>query len=268
MPPYAVPPGPGFDRQRLVRPVNGRYIAGVCAAISRATNTDPILWRVLFAVLTLAGGVGLLGYLVGWLLIPGEGDTASPLESLLGRGQSKTSGPLVIGVGVIAVVTFAVIVSNNVTPAVVGIAVVLGTIALLIRGGQHQQQNRQPANPYAYPGMPPGPPPPGAPMPNAPFPPMGPTSPASATATMMPPAPPAPPFPPYPPEPPVPPRPEPTGLGQPPLPPEPTLTYPTSGAPATVPPFGPLPPAPGGYRPPFAPHGPYASSSPYAASLG
>ena len=102
-------------------------------------------------------------------------------------------------------------------------------------------------------------------MPNAPFPPMGPTSPASATATITPPAPPAPP---YPPVPPVPPRPEPTGLGQPPVPPEPTLTYPISGAPVTVPPFGPLPPAPGGYRPPFAPHGPYASSSPYAASLG
>jgi hypothetical protein len=34
-----------------------------------------------------------------------------------------------------------------------------------------------------------------------------------------------------------------------------------------LPPLPPRPPA-GGYRPPFAPHGPYASTSPYAASLG
>src|SRR6185369_6130775 len=35
-----------------------------------------------------------------------------------------------------------------------------------------------------------------------------------------------------------------------------------------APPLPPLPPTLGGYRPPFAPHGPYAGSSPYAQSLG
>jgi phage shock protein PspC (stress-responsive transcriptional regulator) len=51
--------GPGFmARYGLVRPVTGRNFAGVCAAVGRATNTDPILWRVLFAVLTLFGGSG------------------------------------------------------------------------------------------------------------------------------------------------------------------------------------------------------------------
>jgi phage shock protein PspC (stress-responsive transcriptional regulator) len=252
-PPPIPPPGferPGFDRHRLVRPVNGRYVAGVCAAIGRATNTDPTLWRVLFAVLTLAGGVGLLGYLVGWLLIPGEGDTASPVESMLGRGHSKTSTPLVIGVAALAVLTFAVIVSNNLTPAIIGVAVVVGTAVLLIRGSNQNQQQRPPASgPYTYPGMPPGPFPPGAPMSSAP------TTPAPPGAA---------PF--GAPEPPIPPVP----------PPAPTLNIPSSGAPAMAPPatvppappYGPLPPSPGGYRPPFAPHGPYASSSPYAASLG
>src|SRR5205814_2152264 len=51
------PPGTGgwATRYGLVRPARGRVLAGVCAAIGRATNTDPVLWRVLFAVLTLAG---------------------------------------------------------------------------------------------------------------------------------------------------------------------------------------------------------------------
>ncbi len=97
----APPPGgqfpPGFlARYGLVRPVEGRYFAGVCASIGRATNTDPVLWRVLFAVLTLFGGVGLLAYLIGWLLIPADGDTASPIEAVLGRGVSRTSAPVAV----------------------------------------------------------------------------------------------------------------------------------------------------------------------------
>ena len=66
-------------------------VAGVCAAVGRATNTDPALWRVLFAVLALAGGVGLLAYLVGWLLIPAEGrDT--PAHGIRGRVREIVFG--------------------------------------------------------------------------------------------------------------------------------------------------------------------------------
>ena len=88
-PPGGFPPPPpgtgGFaTRYGLVRPARGggRMVAGVAGALGRATNTDPVLWRVLFAVLILAGGLGLFAYVVGWLLIPAEGDTGSPLESL------------------------------------------------------------------------------------------------------------------------------------------------------------------------------------------
>ncbi len=36
------------------------------------------LWRVLIAVLGRLSGVGVLLYLIGWLIIPAEGDTGSP----------------------------------------------------------------------------------------------------------------------------------------------------------------------------------------------
>src|SRR5437763_7303428 len=66
------PPGTGgwATRYGLVRPARGRVLAGVCAAIGRATNTDPVLWRVLFALLTLARGVSIVVYLVRWPPIP------------------------------------------------------------------------------------------------------------------------------------------------------------------------------------------------------
>ena len=94
-PPGGYPPPSGgasfTSRYGLVRPRHGRYLAGVCAAIGRATNTDPVLWRVLLAVLGFFGGVGILVYVAAWLIIPGEGDTASPIESMLGRGRSSMS---------------------------------------------------------------------------------------------------------------------------------------------------------------------------------
>ncbi|MFF5119157.1 PspC domain-containing protein [Dactylosporangium aurantiacum] len=251
--PFGTPFGSGFNRGNLVRPLQGRYVAGVCAAIGRATNTDPTLWRVIFAVLTLAGGVSIVAYLLGWLLLPAEGDTGSPLEALLGRGRSTTSAPLAIVIGVGAVVAFLLVMSRNVGAAAVGLAVVIGVVALLVRG-----QGNLPPAPLGEPqgGTPPGTPPgpfvpPPAPAPTAPFPPSVPpfqAQPAAAGAPAV----------------------HPAWLQQ-----QTTATRPVvppAPAPTVVPPAPPLPPlpplAPVGYRPPFAPHGPFGGRSPYAASLG
>src|SRR6266704_2604427 len=132
------PPPPGTSgwatRYGLVRPARGRVLAGVCAAIARATNTDPVLWRVLFAVLTLAGGVSVVVYLVAWLLIPAEGDTGSPLEALLGRGRSSTSPVLVVIVGIIAALSIGSVLSGHGTAWFVVAALVVGAIMLATRG--------------------------------------------------------------------------------------------------------------------------------------
>jgi phage shock protein PspC (stress-responsive transcriptional regulator) len=120
----------------LVRPINGRYIAGVCAALGRATNTDPILWRVLLPALTLLGGIGLLVYVFGWLLIPSEGDEVSPFESLIGRGRSRTS-PWLAAI-LTAIAAFAVIgifADGPGAGAILVAAVVAAIVLVLSRGG-------------------------------------------------------------------------------------------------------------------------------------
>lgn len=67
---------------RLERPrENG--LAGVCAALARTTGTDIVLWRVLFVVLTFFGGLGVVLYLAGVLLIPKEGEARSVGDRLL-----------------------------------------------------------------------------------------------------------------------------------------------------------------------------------------
>jgi phage shock protein PspC (stress-responsive transcriptional regulator) len=102
-PPPPPPSGAFAARYGLIRPRTERYLAGVSGAVARATNTDPILWRVLFVVLTFFGGFGILAYVVLWLTTPADGDTASPVEAVFGRGRSGTSTLLTVVVGLLTV---------------------------------------------------------------------------------------------------------------------------------------------------------------------
>lgn len=53
-----------------MRPRDDRVIAGVASGIARHLGLDPALVRLAFVVLTLAGGSGVLAYLIAWLVIP------------------------------------------------------------------------------------------------------------------------------------------------------------------------------------------------------
>lgn len=58
--------------QGLVRPREGRMIAGVCAGLSRRYGMPVFLVRVLTVAAGIAG-FGLIGYPVLWVLMPKEG---------------------------------------------------------------------------------------------------------------------------------------------------------------------------------------------------
>jgi phage shock protein C len=68
-----------FRRQGLVRPRDGRAIAGVCTGLGRRFGIDPWPARLLFVLLLLVvPGSQLLIYPVLWILMPREGSyTAS-----------------------------------------------------------------------------------------------------------------------------------------------------------------------------------------------
>ena len=60
-------------QRRLVRSRRDRKIAGVCGGIAEYLNADPTVVRVVWALITLFPGtlpVGLIGYLVAWLIMP------------------------------------------------------------------------------------------------------------------------------------------------------------------------------------------------------
>ena len=62
------------ERKRLYKTRNNKMICGVCAGIADYFNIDPSIVRVLWAVLALAAGTGVLAYIACAIILP-EGDT-------------------------------------------------------------------------------------------------------------------------------------------------------------------------------------------------
>ncbi|MCA9969968.1 MAG: PspC domain-containing protein [Anaerolineales bacterium] len=59
-----------MEDKRLTRSTNDRMIAGVAAGLAEYMNLDPSLVRLIFVLLALFGGPGLLIYLVLWIVMP------------------------------------------------------------------------------------------------------------------------------------------------------------------------------------------------------
>jgi phage shock protein PspC (stress-responsive transcriptional regulator) len=60
-----------------------KVLAGVCHGAGRYFGVDPVIFRIVLAVLSLTGGIGLIIYGMGWLVIPQEGEDESEAHRLL-----------------------------------------------------------------------------------------------------------------------------------------------------------------------------------------
>ena len=57
---------------RLVRPIRGRWIAGVCAGLADRFRLHRSLVRILFVLSCLLPGPQVLIYLALWIVVPSE----------------------------------------------------------------------------------------------------------------------------------------------------------------------------------------------------
>ena len=88
-------------RPVLRRSRDDRVIAGVWGGLGRHFGIDPVILRLVFVVLLLAGGSGILLYVVGWIAIPEErpGDA---LGAPVREGERVGGGAEVIGIVLVA----------------------------------------------------------------------------------------------------------------------------------------------------------------------
>jgi phage shock protein PspC (stress-responsive transcriptional regulator) len=65
--------GARVARRPLERARDGRKIAGVCMGFARHLDIDVTIIRLIWLVLAIcSGGLGLIAYIVAWIIIPEE----------------------------------------------------------------------------------------------------------------------------------------------------------------------------------------------------
>jgi phage shock protein PspC (stress-responsive transcriptional regulator) len=95
----STPPHDEAPARRLVRTTDGRWLGGVCAGLGRYFEINPLVYRIAFAALALAGGTGLLLYLAAFLVIPDErADESIAVEAMRTRRDQPW---LLLGVGLL-----------------------------------------------------------------------------------------------------------------------------------------------------------------------
>jgi phage shock protein PspC (stress-responsive transcriptional regulator) len=92
-------PGAVAEPRRLTRGREGRWLGGVCVGLGRYFDLNPIVYRIAFAALTLAGGTGVLLYIAAWLVIPDE--DADDSIAALSIKEHRDRPWLLVGVGLL-----------------------------------------------------------------------------------------------------------------------------------------------------------------------
>jgi phage shock protein PspC (stress-responsive transcriptional regulator) len=77
-----------YTRQRLYRNPFDKVLGGVCSGIANYFDVDPVILRLIFAVLFLTFGIGFLAYIIAWIVIPAA-KTPEELRFMSG-GQHMT----------------------------------------------------------------------------------------------------------------------------------------------------------------------------------
>jgi phage shock protein C len=76
-----------MEPKRLYRKTSDKVIAGVCSGLGDYLVLDPLLVRLIFIVLSLAAGGGVLAYIILWIAMPDQplisnhNENPSPLEN-------------------------------------------------------------------------------------------------------------------------------------------------------------------------------------------
>jgi len=104
-----IPPVPATSRRHATaarrdirRDRENAMVAGVCAGLGNRLGVDPLLLRIVFAATTLASGVGLVAYVLAWILLPADdaGGGAAARSLTQGWGRRGTV-EVALGVGLL-----------------------------------------------------------------------------------------------------------------------------------------------------------------------
>jgi phage shock protein PspC (stress-responsive transcriptional regulator) len=151
-PPAGPPPRRYPPLHELHRSRTDRKLLGVAGGLGRYAGIDPLIFRILFVVLAIFGGSGILLYALGWLLVPDDGEEFSEAQRLF-NGSARRSTVSTVVAGVVAVLVGLFLVGNllHTGPGLGGLGaviVVAAIVALVARSGPQPVTNQAPQQAY------------------------------------------------------------------------------------------------------------------------
>ncbi len=129
-PPADPPPVP----RRLTRSSSDKVLAGVAGGLGRYFDIDPIIFRIGFVVLTIAGGAGVLAYLAAWVLVP---EDPVPGQEPIDRSRAATiAGAAVLALAAVVLLGHGLFFLAPPLIAI-GVIAIVGVLLWRAAGGEH-----------------------------------------------------------------------------------------------------------------------------------
>jgi phage shock protein C len=75
--------------KKLYRSETNRVLAGVAGGLGEYFSIDPTIVRLIFVLLTVFGGGGVLVYIILWILIPSENNTGKDTEDTIKQNAEE-----------------------------------------------------------------------------------------------------------------------------------------------------------------------------------
>ncbi len=157
---------PVSAKKRLYRDPDNQVVAGVCGGLGVYFNTDPVIFRILFVVLTISspflwflnfGAAAVIAYVVLWICLPqaltmaqklemrGESPSVANIERKMREEALKSpvqARPKRSAIGNIIRVGFYILAAIIAIPIIcVGIALIVAFIAVAFAGGWFLQDS-------------------------------------------------------------------------------------------------------------------------------
>lgn len=92
--------------KRLYRSNEHKIIGGVCGGIGEYFNVDPVLVRIITVILAFGPGVGVLAYIIAWIIIPARPETmeVKPPEEEPASWHKYLPGLILVAIGFLLLV--------------------------------------------------------------------------------------------------------------------------------------------------------------------
>jgi len=86
------------EPRRLFRAANDKVLGGVCAGLANYLKLDPVIVRILFVLITLTWGFGLLLYFVLWIVLPTKSLATSARKRLYRNPDDRVIAGVASGI--------------------------------------------------------------------------------------------------------------------------------------------------------------------------